>query len=135
MAGIRSSAVRNAAFTVKTPARSEATFSSWNEQVFGVSDAMNADLMITIAFCLYVLVGSLAVGVIAAKSIRDDHAKEADAKRRAAGGKPVDGTSRPRSTRLWAELPTGVSEQEAEPRNSLKRATPAVWLGPEISRK
>ena len=51
---------------------------------------MNADLMITIAFCLYVLVGSLAVGVLAAKSIRDDNAKEADAKRRAAGGEPAD---------------------------------------------
>lgn len=80
-AGIRSSAVRNAAFTVKTPARSEATFSSWNEQVFGVSDAMNADLMITIAFCLYVLVGSRAAWVLVAKSIHDDNAKEAEAKR------------------------------------------------------
>ena len=37
---------------------------------------MNADLMITIAFCLYVLVGSLAAGVLLAKSIRDDNAKE-----------------------------------------------------------
>jgi hypothetical protein len=134
-AGIRSLAVRNAAFTVKTPAHSEATFNSWNEQVFGVSDAMNADLMITIAFCLYVLVGSLAVGVLAAKSIRDDNAKEADAKRRAPVGEPADGSRRPLSTRLQAELPTGVSEQEAEPRNSLRRATPAVWLGPERSRK
>jgi hypothetical protein len=96
---------------------------------------MNADLMITIAFCVYALAGSLAVGALVAKSIRDDHAKEADAKRRAAGGKPAVGTGRPRSTRLWAELPTGVSEQEAEPRNSLRRAIPAVWLGPERSRK
>ena len=40
---------------------------------------MNADLMITIAFCLYVLVGSLAMGVLVAKSIRNDNAKEADA--------------------------------------------------------
>jgi hypothetical protein len=61
---------------------------------------MNADLMITIAFCLYVLVGSLAMGVLAAKSIRDDHAKEAEAKRRAAGGEPVGGSSRPGSTSL-----------------------------------
>jgi len=96
---------------------------------------MNADLMITIAFCLYVLIGSLAVGVLAAKSIRDDNAKEADAKRRAPVGEPADGRRRPRSRRLQAELPTGVSEQEAEPRNSLRRATPAVWLGPERSRK
>jgi hypothetical protein len=96
---------------------------------------MNADLMITMAFCLYVLVGSLAVGVLAAKSIRDDNAKEAYAKRRAAGGEPADGSRRPRSTRLQAELPTGVSAQEAEPRNSLSRATPAIWLGPERPRK
>jgi hypothetical protein len=135
MAGIRSSAVRNAAFTVKTPARSEATFSSWNEQVFGVSDAMNADLMITIAFCLYVLVGSLAAWVLVAKSIHDDNAKEAEAKRSAASGEPADGSRRPRSTRLQAQLPARVSEQDAEPRNSLRRATPAVWLGPERSRK
>jgi hypothetical protein len=47
---------------------------------------MNADLMITIAFCLYVLVVALAAGVLLANSIRDDNAKEADAKRRAAGG-------------------------------------------------
>ena len=38
---------------------------------------MNADLMITIAFCLYVLVGSFALAVLVAKSIRDDNAKEA----------------------------------------------------------
>lgn len=56
---------------------------------------MNADLMITIAFCLYVLVGSLAMGLLAAKSIREDRAKEADAKRRAAGGEPA-GESRKR---------------------------------------
>ena len=55
---------------------------------------MNADLMITLAFCLYVLIGSLAVGVLAAKSIRDDNAKEADAKRRAAGGEPADESRR-----------------------------------------
>jgi hypothetical protein len=61
---------------------------------------MNADLMITIAFCLYALVGSLAMGVLAARSIRDDQAKEAEAKRRAAGGEPVGGGSRPGSTRL-----------------------------------
>jgi len=56
---------------------------------------MNADLMITIAFCLYVLVGSLAMGLLAAKSIREDRAKEADAKRRVAGGEPA-GESRKR---------------------------------------
>jgi hypothetical protein len=53
---------------------------------------MNADLMITIAFCLNVLVGSLAVGVVVAKSILDDNAKEADAKRRPAGNEPADGS-------------------------------------------
>jgi hypothetical protein len=92
---------------------------------------MNADLMITIAFCLYVLVGSLAVGVIAAKSIRDDHAKEADAKRRTAGGEPADGSRRPRSTRLLG----GVADRGIGARSgatkSLRRATPAVLLGPE----
>jgi hypothetical protein len=61
---------------------------------------MNADLMITIALCLYVLVGSLAVGMLATKSIREDRAKEADAKRRAAGGAPADESRRPRSKRL-----------------------------------
>ena len=50
---------------------------------------MNADLMITIAFCLYILVGSLAMGALAARSIREDRAKEAGAKRRAAGGDPA----------------------------------------------
>jgi hypothetical protein len=40
-------------------------------------DAMNADLMITIAFCLYVLVGSLAVALLVAKNTRDNNAKEA----------------------------------------------------------
>jgi len=45
---------------------------------------MNADLMITIALCLYVLIGSLAMAALAAKSIRDDQAKEVDAKRPAA---------------------------------------------------
>jgi len=61
-------------------------------------DAMNADLMITIALCLYVLMGSLAMAALAAKSIRDDQAKEVDAKRPAA----VDGSAveRPRTTML-----------------------------------
>jgi hypothetical protein len=71
---------------------------------------MNADLMITIAFCLYVLVGSLAAGVLVAKSIRDDNAKGADAKRRAAGSEPADGGRQPRSARLQAGVPTGVSK-------------------------
>jgi hypothetical protein len=42
---------------------------------------MNADLMITIAFCLIVLLGSLAAAVLIARSGRDDKAKEAAAKR------------------------------------------------------
>ena len=71
---------------------------------------MNPDLMITIAFCLYVLVGSLAAGVLVAKSIRDDNATEADAKRRAAGSELADGGRQPRSTRLQAGVPSGVSE-------------------------
>ena len=62
-------------------------------------NAMNADLMITIALCLYVLIGSLTMGALAAKSIRDDRAKEADAKRRAAVGGSAEG--RPRTTRLY----------------------------------
>lgn len=60
---------------------------------------MNADLMITIAFCLYVLLGSLAVGMLFAQSIRDDKVKEAEAKRRSAGGEPADRIRQPRSTR------------------------------------
>jgi hypothetical protein len=43
---------------------------------------MNADLMITIAFCLIVLFGSLAEGVLFALSARNDKAKEAEARRR-----------------------------------------------------
>jgi hypothetical protein len=66
---------------------------------------MNPDLMITIAFCLYVLVGSLAMGVLVAKSIRNDNSKEADQTRRAPGGEHADGSRWPRSTRLQAELP------------------------------
>jgi hypothetical protein len=69
---------------------------------------MNADLMITIAFCLYVLVGSLAVAVLVAKTIRDDKAKEAEAKRRAVGGEPAEGSRQSRSTRLQAESPARV---------------------------
>jgi len=34
---------------------------------------MDADLMITIAFCLYVLVGSLAVGAFVARTVHDDN--------------------------------------------------------------
>jgi hypothetical protein len=70
---------------------------------------MNPDLLITIAFCLYVLVGSLAVGVLVAKTIRDDNAKEDDAKRRAAG-EPAEERRQPRSTRPRAGPPTHVSE-------------------------
>jgi hypothetical protein len=43
--------------------------------------AMNADLMITIAFCLIVLLGSLAAAELIMQSARDDKAKEAEAKR------------------------------------------------------
>ena len=117
---MRSLAVRNAAFAVRTPAAAlRSTHGSTDSSV--CSDAMNADLMITIAFCLYVLVVSLADGVLAAKGIRNDKVKEADAKRRAAGGEPADGSRRPRSTRLQAGKPTGVSEK--------KRVPPAVLLG------
>ena len=42
---------------------------------------MNADLMITIAFCLIVLLGSLAAAVLIAQSARDDRVNEAEAKR------------------------------------------------------
>jgi hypothetical protein len=43
---------------------------------------MDADLMITIAFCLYVLVASFAVWACVTTTIRDDnHPKQADAKR------------------------------------------------------
>ena len=81
--------MRNAAVASRTSARRVATFDSWNERVFGVRQAVNADLMITVAFCLYILVGSLAMGALAARSIREDQAKETAAKRRAAGGEPA----------------------------------------------
>jgi hypothetical protein len=42
---------------------------------------MNADLMITIAFCLWVLFGSLATGVLFALSRPNDEAKASEAKR------------------------------------------------------
>jgi hypothetical protein len=79
---------------------------------------MNADLMITIAFCLYVLVGSLAVGVLVAKSTRDDNAKEAEAKRRMQAG------CRPEYPRKKRSRATRSGERPA-----------AVWLGPEKDRK
>jgi len=53
---------------------------------------MNADLMITIAFCLIVLLGSLAAAELIMQSARDDKAKEAEAKRlsaRAETGQPT----------------------------------------------
>ena len=54
---------------------------------------MAADLMITIAFCVYALVGSLAVGVLVARSIREDnHPRQADAGRRAPWSEPADPT-------------------------------------------
>jgi hypothetical protein len=79
---------------------------------------MNADLMITIAFCLYVLVGSFAVGVLVAKSTRDDKAKEADAQRRMQAGCRPEYPSKKRSRA------TRSGERPA-----------AVWLGPEKDRK
>jgi hypothetical protein len=60
---------------------------------------MNADLMITIAFCLIVLFGSLAVGMLFAQSVRDDKAKEAEANRLAGGGEPAGAIRQPRSRR------------------------------------
>src|SRR5215218_5907619 len=60
---------------------------------------MNAELMITIAFCLIVLLGSLALGVLFAQSVRGDKAKEAEAKRLAAGGE----IRQPRSRRAADE--------------------------------
>jgi hypothetical protein len=67
-------AVPNGLFAGATQARGRGTFS-----------AMNADLMITIAFCLIVLFGSLAEGVLFALSARNDRAKE-EAERRAVEG-------------------------------------------------
>ena len=96
---------------------------------------MNADLMITIAFCLYVLVGSLAVGVLVAKSTRDDNAKEADAKRRAAVSEPAGGSRQPRSARLHAGCrPEYPSKKRSRATRSGERPA-AVWLGPEKDRK
>jgi hypothetical protein len=43
---------------------------------------VNADVMITIAFCLIVLLGSLAEGLLFALSVRNDKAKEAETRRR-----------------------------------------------------
>ena len=43
---------------------------------------MNADVMITIAFCLIVVLGSLAEGLLFAFSARNDKAKEAETRRR-----------------------------------------------------
>jgi hypothetical protein len=43
---------------------------------------MNSDVVITIAFCLIVLFGSLAEGVLFALSARNDKAKEAETRRR-----------------------------------------------------
>jgi hypothetical protein len=60
---------------------------------------MNADFMITIALCLYVLLGSLAVVLLFAQSIRDDRAKEAEAKQRFTGGETADRIRQPQSTR------------------------------------
>lgn len=58
---------------------------------------MDADLMITIAFCLYVSLGSLAVVMLVAPSIRDDTTKAAEAKRRPAGGEPAERITQRRS--------------------------------------
>jgi hypothetical protein len=64
---------------------------------------MNADLMITIAFCLIVLFGSPAVGMLFAQSVREDKAKEAEANRLAAGGEPADAIRQTRSRRAADE--------------------------------
>jgi hypothetical protein len=79
---VRSSRPRNAAFTGGKRAPGGATFNAWNDYVFDVGGAMNSDLMITIALCLYVVIGSLAMGTLAAKSIHDDQVEETGEKAR-----------------------------------------------------
>jgi hypothetical protein len=68
-----------------------------DRHLFGVRGTMDADLMITIAFCLYVSLGSLAVVTLVAPSIRDDTTKAAEAKRRPAGGEPAERITQRRS--------------------------------------
>jgi len=62
---------------------------------------MNADLMITIAFCVYVLLGSLAVGMLFARSVGEDKAKEAEANRLAAGREPGGAIRQPKVEESW----------------------------------
>ena len=102
---------------------------------------MNADLMITIAFCLYVLVGSLAVGFwlrkASAKTVR----------KRPTRSDALPAASLPTRAEATVErgcrrrLPTGGVADRGYRSNNRSRATrsgerpAAVWLGPEKDRK
>jgi hypothetical protein len=71
---------------------------------------MNADLMITIAFCLYVLLGSLAVGMLFAQSIRDDKVKRRRRSGALPAASPPTGSDSHGRRELEAGVPTAVSE-------------------------
>ena len=83
-----------------------------DRHLFGVRGTMDADLMITIAFCLYVSLGSLAVVMLVARSIRDDTTKAAEAKRRPPAANPAKGSRSHGRRELQAA--TAVSELEAK---------------------
>jgi hypothetical protein len=51
---------------------------------------MNADLMITIAFCIYVVLGSLVVVALAPRNVPRDQENEVDGDRVDSGVKPHD---------------------------------------------
>jgi hypothetical protein len=59
--------------------------------------------MITIAFCLMVVFGAFAGGVLFVLSVRDDKAKEAEARRLALAGEPAGASRQAWSTRAADE--------------------------------
>jgi hypothetical protein len=87
---------------------------------------MNADLMITIAFCVYVVLGSLAIVALAPRKLPDDQDDEADRKRLDAGIGPQDAIGEPKPTKAADQSDTRALQRVGDLDRSLlvKRAAP-----------
>jgi hypothetical protein len=96
---------------------------------------MNADLMITIAFCLYVSLGSLALAILVAQSIRDDTAKAVEAKRRS---EPAERIRQPRPARVagtWRPRYRNEKQSHAARPRGHRREVEGTDAGPWLPRR
>jgi hypothetical protein len=80
---------------------------------------MNADLMITIAFCVYVVLGSLAIVALAPRKLPDDQDDEADRKRLDAGIGPQDAIGEPKPTKAADQSDTRALQRVGDLDRSL----------------